>query len=124
MTELERNESGAARSFGTSPIVTAIASAHLILLRHKLRRCMSLMCRMQQGKRDRFRAMATIRLRRIVAMSDHPSITLPTHRRSTRRPLEFSSSLRVAQRAIPRRRNFKSLPRPDRTTLDFHERTL
>jgi hypothetical protein len=43
----------------------AISHGHLILLRHKRRR---FDCRMQQGQRDRFRAMATISLRRIVAI--------------------------------------------------------
>ena len=37
----------------------------LILLRHKRRR---FDCRVQQGQRERFRAMATISLRRIVAI--------------------------------------------------------
>ena len=37
----------------------------LVLLRHKRRR---FDCRMQQGQRERFRAMATISLRRIVAI--------------------------------------------------------
>src|SRR3979409_589022 len=41
------------------------AEAFLILLRHKRRRGD---CRMQQGQRERFRAMATISLRRIVAI--------------------------------------------------------
>jgi hypothetical protein len=37
----------------------------LVLLRHKRRR---FDCRVQQGQRERFRAMATISLRRIVAI--------------------------------------------------------
>ena len=40
----------------------------LILLRHKRRRFVCLICRMQQGHRERCRAMATISLRRIVAI--------------------------------------------------------
>jgi hypothetical protein len=38
---------------------------HLVLLCHKRRR---FVCRVQQGQRERFRAMATISLRRIVAI--------------------------------------------------------
>ena len=40
----------------------------LILLRHKRRRFVCLIGRMQQGQRERFRTMATISLRRIVAI--------------------------------------------------------
>jgi len=40
----------------------------VVLLRHKRRRFVCLICRVQQGQRERFRAMATISLRRIVAI--------------------------------------------------------
>src|SRR6185312_11749331 len=40
----------------------------LVLLRHKRRRFVCLIGRMQQGQRERFRTMATISLRRIVAI--------------------------------------------------------
>jgi hypothetical protein len=40
----------------------------LVLLRHKRKRFVCLICRVQQGQRERFRAMATISLRRIVAI--------------------------------------------------------
>ena len=42
--------------------------AFLVLLRHKRRRLDCLICRVQQGQRERFLAMATISLRRIVAI--------------------------------------------------------
>jgi len=42
--------------------------AKLVLLRHKRRRFVCLIGRMQQGQRERFRTMATISLRRIVAI--------------------------------------------------------
>ena len=45
-------------------VVLSIISG-LVLLRHKRRR---FDCRMQQGQRERFRAMATMSLRRIVAI--------------------------------------------------------
>jgi len=40
----------------------------LILLRHKRRRFVCLICRVQQGHRERCRVIATISLRRIVAI--------------------------------------------------------
>jgi len=40
----------------------------LVLLRHKRRRFVDVICRVQQGQRGRCRAMATISLRRIVAI--------------------------------------------------------
>jgi DNA-binding transcriptional LysR family regulator len=43
-------------------------SNRLVLLRHKRRRFVCLVGRMQQGQRERFRTMATISLRRIVAI--------------------------------------------------------
>src|SRR5271165_7133863 len=45
-----------------------MADKLLVLLRHKLRRFVCLMRWMQQGQRERFWAMATISLRRIVAI--------------------------------------------------------
>ena len=48
----------------TDAIIISVIDA-LVLLRHKRRR---FDCRMQQGQRERFRAMATISLRRIVAI--------------------------------------------------------
>jgi hypothetical protein len=46
-------------------LIVKFKTCCLVLLRHKRRRCD---CRMQQGQRERFRAMATISLRRIVAI--------------------------------------------------------
>ena len=45
--------------------VLARGLSDLVLLRHKRRR---FDCRMQQGQREKFRAMATVSLRRIVAI--------------------------------------------------------
>src|ERR1700738_2148228 len=52
-------------SDGSIFLATAIFIRLIVLLRHKRRR---FDCRVQQGQRERFRAMATISLRRIVAI--------------------------------------------------------
>src|SRR6476646_11655978 len=60
--------------YGRMPVPKRINSRtiwnrlQLVLLRHKRRRFVCLIGRMQQGQRERFRTMATISLRRIVAI--------------------------------------------------------
>ena len=64
-----RSHHASQRAAAACRAVFAVAAfGVLILLRHKRRRFVCLIGRMQQGQRERFRTMATISLRRIVAI--------------------------------------------------------
>ena len=54
---------------GHGPILENVFPlSSIVLLRHKRKRFVRLICRLQHGQRESFRTMATINLRRIVAI--------------------------------------------------------